>query len=124
MPGIKELILEKSADLKEEVIQLRWHFHKYPELSYEETATSAYFCEWLDQNNIEYKNRIAGTGIIGKITGNTKGYKVIAVRAEMVALPISERKKTEYSSLNPGKMHACGHDAHMAMLMGATKLLR
>jgi metal-dependent amidase/aminoacylase/carboxypeptidase family protein len=62
--------------------------------------------------------------IIGKITGNTKGYKVIAVRAEMVALPISERKKTEYSSLNPGKMHACGHDAHMAMLMGATKLLR
>ena len=123
MPGIKELILEKSANLKEEVISLRRHFHRYPELSYEETGTSAYICEWLEQNNIEFKSGIAGTGIIGKITGNARGCKVIAVRAEMDALPIYERKKTEYSSLNPGKMHACGHDAHMAMLMGATKLL-
>lgn len=123
MPGIKELILEKSSDLKEEVIRLRRHFHSNPELSYEETGTAAYICEWLEKNNIGYKNRIAGTGIIGKITGNTGGGKVIAVRAEMDALPISERKKTEYSSLNPGKMHACGHDAHMAMLMGVTKLL-
>lgn len=123
MPGIKELILEKSAELKEEVIRLRRHFHRNPELSYEETGTAAYICEWLEKNNIGYKNRIAGTGIIGKITGNARGGKVIAVRAEMDALPISERKKTEYSSLNPGKMHACGHDAHMAMLMGATKLL-
>ena len=124
MPGIKELILEKSANLKEEVINLRRHFHRYPELSYEETGTSAYICEWLEQNNIEFKSGIAGTGIIGKITGNARGCKVIAVRAEMDALPIYERKKTEYSSLNPGKMHACGHDAHMAMLMGATKLLK
>ena len=124
MPGIKELILEKSANLKEEVISLRRHFHRYPELSYEETGTSAYICEWLEQNNIEFKSGIAGTGIIGKITGNARGCKVIAVRAEMDALPIYERKKTEYSSLNPGKMHACGHDAHMAMLMGATKLLK
>src|ERR1035437_4298453 len=123
MPGIKELILEKSANLKEEVISLRRHFHRYPELSYEETGTSAYICEWLEQNNIEFKSGIAGTCIIGKITGNARGCKVIAVRAEMDALPIYERKKTEYSSLNPGKMHACGHDAHMAMLMGATKLL-
>jgi amidohydrolase len=123
MPSIKELILGKSADLKEEIIGHRRHFHRYPELSYEEAGTSAYVCEWLEQNNIEYKNGVAGTGIIGKITGNARGCKVIAVRAEMDALPISERKKTEYSSLNPGKMHACGHDAHMAMLMGATKLL-
>ena len=124
MPGIKELILEKSSNLKEEVISHRRYFHRYPELSYEETGTSAYICEWLEQNNIEFKSGIAGTGIIGKITGNARGCKVIAVRAEMDALPIYERKKTEYSSLNPGKMHACGHDAHMAMLMGATKLLK
>jgi amidohydrolase len=123
MPGIKELILKKSADLKEEVISHRRHFHRYPELSYEETGTSAYICEWLEQNNIEFKYGIAGTGIIGKIAGNASGCKVIAVRAEMDALPIAERKKTEYSSLNPGKMHACGHDAHIAMLMGAAKLL-
>ena len=123
MSGIKELILEKSVGLKEEVISLRRHFHRYPELSYEELDTSDYICEWLEQNEIEYKNKIAGTAIIGKITGLARGCKVIAVRAEMDALPITERKKNEYSSLNPGKMHACGHDSHMAMLMGAAKLL-
>jgi amidohydrolase len=123
MPEIKQLILQKSAELKEEVIQLRRHFHRHPELSYQEAETADYICEWLEQNGIEYKNKIAGTGIIAKITGNARGCKVIAVRAEMDALPVTERKKSDYSSLNPGKMHACGHDAHMAMLMGTIRLL-
>jgi len=123
MPGIKEDILVKSADLKEEVIQLRRHFHRHPELSYEETETSLYICNWLEKNGISFRKGIAGTGIIGNIEGKAKGGKVIALRAEMDALPITERNKTEYSSLNAGKMHACGHDAHMAMLMGTTKLL-
>jgi amidohydrolase len=123
MPGIKKNILVKSADLKEEVIQLRRHFHMYPELSYEETETSSYICNWLRKNGISFRKNIAGTGIIGTIEGKAKGSRVIALRAEMDALPINERNKTEYSSLNPGKMHACGHDAHMAMLMGTAKLL-
>ena len=123
MPGIKKDILVKSADLKVEVIQLRRHFHRHPELSYEETETSSYICSWLQKNGISFRKNIAGIGIIGTIKGEAKGSRVIAIRAEMDALPISERNKTEYSSLNPGRMHACGHDAHMAMLMGTTKLL-
>jgi amidohydrolase len=123
MPGIKNDILVKSADLKEEVIQLRRHFHMYPELSYEESDTSAFICSWLQKNGVSFRKGIAGTGIIGTIEGKAKGNRVLAIRAEMDALPISERNKTEYSSLNPGKMHACGHDAHMAMLMGTAKLL-
>jgi amidohydrolase len=123
MPGIKEAIIIKSADLKEEVINLRRYFHRNPELSYEETGTSAFIAGWLSDNGISFRKGIAGTGIIGKIEGNANGKKVIAVRAEMDALPITERNKTSYSSINPGKMHACGHDAHMAMLLGTTKLL-
>jgi amidohydrolase len=123
MSGIKEYILEKSADLKVEVINLRRHFHSYPELSYEETETSQFICNWLQNNEIAFRKGIAGTGIIGMIKGKTQGKKVIALRAEMDALPITERNKTEYSSLIPGKMHACGHDAHLAMLLGTTKLL-
>ena len=123
MTGIKEDILLKSADLKDEVIQLRRHFHKHPELSYEETETSLFICDWLQKNGISLRKGIAGTGIIGMIKGKGKGNKIIALRAEMDALPVTERNKTEYSSLNSGKMHACGHDAHMAMLLGTTKLL-
>ncbi len=123
MPGIKELILEKSGELKEEVIQLRRHFHRHPELSYEETETAQFITGWLDKNNISYKKGIAGTGIIGTIKGKLSEGKVIALRAELDALPITERNKTDYSSHNPGKMHACGHDAHLAMLLGTAKLL-
>jgi amidohydrolase len=123
MTGIKDQILAKSAGLKEEVIELRRHFHRHPELSYQETETSLYISEWLQKNAIAFRKGIAGTGIIGRIDGGKKGNRVIALRAEMDALPINERNKTEYSSQYPGRMHACGHDAHMAMLMGAAKVL-
>jgi amidohydrolase len=123
MPGIKEAIRIRSAELNEEVIKLRRHFHGHPELSYEETETSSFISGWLSENGISFRKGIAGTGVIGTIKGKAKGNKVIALRAEMDALPISERNKTDYSSLYTGKMHACGHDAHMAMLLGTTKLL-
>jgi amidohydrolase len=123
MPGIKEAIRIRSAELNEEVIKLRRHFHRHPELSYEESETSSFICGWLSENEISFRKGIAGTGVIGTIKGKAKGNKVIALRAEMDALPISERNKTDYSSLYTGKMHACGHDAHMAMLLGTTKLL-
>jgi amidohydrolase len=123
MQGIKERILEESADLKEEVIKLRRYFHQHPELSYEETQTSLFICNWLKDNGIVLRNGIAGTAVIGTIEGYAPGKRIIALRAEMDALPIFEKNKTEYSSLYPGKMHACGHDAHMAMLLGTAKLL-
>ncbi len=123
MTGIKDNILKKSADLKEEVIQLRRHFHRNPELSYQETETSLFICNWLKKNGILFRKGIAGTGIIGMIKGKANGTRVIAIRAEMDALPITERSKSDYSSIISGKMHACGHDAHIAMLLGASKLL-
>ncbi len=124
MPGIKEIILSRAGELHKEVIRLRRHFHKYPELSYEETETSAFIRKWMIGNNISFRDNIAGTGLIGEIKGTGKGYRIVAVRAEMDALPVCERNNTEYASLNPGKMHACGHDAHMAILMGSALLLQ
>jgi amidohydrolase len=123
MTGMKEHIRLKSADLKEEVRELRRHFHRHPELSYEENATSMFISGWLDENGIQFRKGIACTGIIGTIKGNAAGNRVIAVRAEMDALPVTEKNLTDYTSLNQGIMHACGHDAHMAMLLGTAKLL-
>ncbi len=123
MTGIKELIINKSLLLKDEVIRLRRHFHKYPELSYQEYETASFICSYLEQHNIGFRNGVAGTGIIGRIDGNGAGKTVIAVRAEMDALPVTEDTGLPFSSINTGRMHACGHDAHMAMLMGTGILL-
>lgn len=124
MNNIKDIILRESASLKDEVVSLRRHFHRHPELSYEEYETSAFIKNWLTGNKIEYRDGIAGTGIIASLNGKNKGSRVIAVRAEMDSLPVNERAVNEFSSTNAGKMHACGHDAHMAMLMGTAMLLR
>lgn len=124
MAGIKEIILRKSNELNAEVIRLRRHLHKHPELSYKETETAKYISDWLSANGIEHRKEIAGTGIIAIIKGNIKGDKVIAIRAEMDALPVFERNISDYSSINHGIMHACGHDAHMAMLMGAALIMQ
>jgi amidohydrolase len=123
MPGIKETILTRSSEIKDEIIRIRRHFHQNPELSYKEFQTAAFIREWLSKNGISYREGIAGTGIIGTIKGEAPGGKVIAVRAEMDALPVTERNITGYASLNPGIMHACGHDAHLAMLLGSARLL-
>ncbi|MGE5406581.1 MAG: M20 metallopeptidase family protein [Methanosarcina sp.] len=123
LAGIRESILDISSELRNEIKEIRRHFHKYPELSYHEFLTSAYIVKWLKKNNIEFREGIAGTGIIATIEGKAEGKRVIGVRAEMDALPITEKNITGYESMNPGKMHACGHDAHMAMLMGVALLL-
>jgi amidohydrolase len=123
MPVIKDIIKIKSAGLKNEVIKIRRHIHQNPELSYNEINTAKFICNWMDKNGIPFRNGIAGTGIIGTIHGNAAGKNVVAIRAEMDALPITERNNTEFVSLNSGKMHACGHDAHMAMLLGTASLL-
>lgn len=123
MPVFKETIIKKSSELRDEIISLRRHFHKHPELSYQEKETSSFISKWLEANGIALRKEIAGTGIIGSINGKARGNTVIAVRAEMDALPVTEKNNLDFTSINHGKMHACGHDAHLAMLLGAAKLL-
>jgi amidohydrolase len=124
MSALKETILKKSFLLKDEVIKLRRHFHMHPELSYKETETALFIENWLKTNNIRYRPGIAGTGIIAAIEGRKdhKG-KCVAARAEMDALPITETNDAVYRSLNPGVMHACGHDANLALLMGTALII-
>jgi amidohydrolase len=124
MTDIKDIILQKSIELKDEVIRIRRLIHMNPELAYEETETASFICSYLDKLGIKYRKGIAGTGIIGEITGAGQSSRVIALRAEMDALPVTERNQCEYSSKNQGKMHACGHDAHMAMLLGSACVLK
>lgn len=114
-------------DIKKEVekrsnyiIRLRKHFHKYPELSLKEFETSKRIREELSSMEIPYV--MAGeTGVIGFVG---HGSKVIALRADMDALPIEEMTTVDYKSVNKGVMHACGHDAHVAALLGAADILK
>lgn len=123
MTDLKEIILKRAEEIKSETVDLRRHFHMNPELSFEEYDTADLICAFLDKLGIKYRKNIAGTGIIGEITGSSPGGRTIALRAEMDALPVNEKKLTSYSSRRPGKMHACGHDAHLAMLLGVAKVL-
>jgi amidohydrolase len=123
MAGIKEIILSRSEELSVDVINLRRHFHMHPELSFTETTTAEFICSWLEKKGIRFVSGIAGTGIIATIKGSAGDGKTIALRAELDALPINEKNESGYKSVNPGVMHACGHDGHMAMLMGTALLL-
>lgn len=120
---LKDSILKMAAELKQEVILARRHLHMNPELSFRETETASYICNYLKNNDIPFRNNIAGNGIIGEITGAVRGDRIIALRAEMDALPVNEKNEVSYASKTPGIMHACGHDAHMAMLLGSARIL-
>ena len=95
----------------------------YPELSFEEVETGRYVAEQLDALGIEYKRGIAGNGIVALIKGKKPGKKIVALRADMDALPIMEANDVPYKSQHPGVMHACGHDVHTASLLGAVRIL-
>ncbi|MDI3500890.1 MAG: hypothetical protein PWP22_661 [Thermoanaerobacter sp.] len=113
-------ILKEVKKVEKEVIELRRKIHMYPELGFEETKTSEIVYDYLKNLGIEVK-RIAKTGVVGTLKGN--GSKTIAIRADMDALPIQEENDVEYASQIPGRMHACGHDVHTAILLGTAKLL-
>ncbi|MBN2274679.1 MAG: amidohydrolase [Bacteroidales bacterium] len=116
--------LKSTADpLLKEIIAIRRHLHQHPELSFEEHQTAAFIEEQLKKEGISYRKGFAGTGIVGVIKGKNPASKVVALRADMDALPINEQNDVEYKSKSAGKMHACGHDAHMAALLGAAKIL-
>ncbi len=101
----------------------RW-LHRYPELSFEEFKTSAYVAKTLKTLGVPYQNNIAKTGLVAEL-GDLKGTgPCVALRADMDGLPIEEKTGLPFASLHPGKMHACGHDGHVAMLLGAAAILK
>jgi amidohydrolase len=119
------LNIEESIDeILEEVIGIRRDFHKHPELSGKEIRTGKKICEYLDKWNIQYETGIAETGIVGIIRGKKGEGKTVGIRADIDALPINETGDYDYCSINPGIMHACGHDVHTAILLGTAKLLK
>lgn len=111
-----------AAEYAGEFIAVRRHLHAHPELSYKEFETCEFIQQKLSGYGIENKV-LATTGIVGLIKGKNPGKKVIALRADMDALPLTEENDVEYASQNKGVMHACGHDVHSACLLGAAKIL-
>ena len=111
-----------DSKIEEEIIQWRRYLHQHPELSYEEKKTAEFIKAQLQSfGNIEI-SELTPNSVIGVLKGELPG-KIIALRADMDALPIEEEADVSFRSLNSGKMHACGHDAHMAMLLGTAKIL-
>jgi len=123
MTHLAEIIKQKASDHLDETIRLRRHFHKNPELSFRETNTSAFIRDYLLEHDIAFIDGIGETGIIARIKGNKGNGPVVALRAELDALPIHESADNEYSSIIDGVMHACGHDAHLAMLLSSLMII-
>ncbi|MET0244346.1 MAG: M20 family metallopeptidase [Flavitalea sp.] len=119
---LSQKIKELAAKYSQEFIGVRHHLHANPELSYKEYETSKYVQEKLKSFGIPFKI-MADTGVVGLIEGKDPSSRIIALRADMDALPIMEENDVEYKSKNPGVMHACGHDVHTTCLLGAAKIL-
>ncbi len=123
MNQLKNKIKELSAQLLQEAITIRRHLHQNPELSTLEFKTSEFISNKLKEWNINHTTGIAKTGIVGVIEGKNPSKRVVALRADMDALPIVEKNEVNYKSINEGVMHACGHDAHIASLLITLKIL-
>ena len=108
--------------IKDEIIATRRDIHKHPELGFQETRTAALVSDRLQSLGMDVKTGVGKTGVIGDLKGNGSG-PTIALRADMDGLPIQETGDKEYISVNDNVMHACGHDGHVAMLLGAAKVL-
>ena len=113
---------KELAEEKEHLTAIRRDFHQYPELSLREFRTAARIEEELDSFGIPH-TRVGETGVLGILRGTGTGAGIVALRADIDALPIQETNGTGYCSLTPGIMHACGHDVHTACLLGAAKIL-
>ena len=119
---LKKRIQEKAKNHYEKFLQIRRHLHAHPELSYQEFETSKYVQKQLTEMGIAFET-IATTGVLGIIKGKNPDSRVIALRADMDALQITEENEVSYCSQNPGVMHACGHDVHTTILLGAAQIL-
>ncbi len=119
---IKEKIQNLSKTIFNDVVGNRRHLHANPELSFNEYNTSAFVAKQLDALGIPYEH-MADTGLVALLKGSKPSDKVVALRADMDALPITEANEVEYKSTNVGVMHACGHDVHTSSLLGTAKIL-
>ena len=119
--GMKQL-LERAAEFETDLIGLRRHLHQHPELSFQETRTAQEVADRVAALGYSVQRNVGRTGVVAELD-NGAG-PCIALRADMDALPITEANTFEFRSTNPGVMHACGHDAHMSMLVGAARLLK
>lgn len=115
------VLLERAAGFEADLIGLRRHFHQHPELSFQEHQTSDQVAQRIAEAGLRVQRNVGLTGVVAELD-NGPG-PCVALRADMDALPIQEANTVEYRSSNPGVMHACGHDAHMTMLIGAARLL-
>lgn len=128
--SLKQIIDERSDEIEEEVIEWRRHFHENPELSNREFETAEYIAEYLNDLGLDVETGVAKTGVVALLEGGQPG-PVIGLRADMDALPVTERTDVPFASTATGMyqgkevgvMHACGHDTHMAILMGVAKIL-
>ncbi|AZK47664.1 M20 metallopeptidase family protein [Paenibacillus lentus] len=118
----KMSLLQIAVSLEQEIIAHRRHLHQYPELGFQEFITSEYIAEYLEQLGLQVQRGIAGTGVVALLKTERPG-PCIAVRADMDALPLQEQTGLPYASRHEGTMHACGHDGHMAMALGAARML-
>ena len=116
-------LIKKNSEFHKQMVTWRHHLHKHPELSFKEVMTSDYIASVLESHNIEMHRGLAVTGIVATIHGTKKG-KAIGLRADMDALPIQEKNEFSHKSIHDGKMHACGHDGHSTMLLGAAVYLK
>lgn len=119
---MKTRIQQLAKKYAMEFVTIRHHLHANPELSYKEFETSAFVQKKLTEFGIPFQVK-ATTGVVGLIIGKNPDKKIIALRADMDALPITEENEVPYKSKNDGVMHACGHDVHTACLLGAAKIL-
>jgi len=115
-------LLEVPAPVARDVIALRRDFHAHPELGFEEVRTAGIVAERLKSLGYEVRTGVGQTGVLGILRTKRSG-RTILLRADMDCLPIHERSGVEFASTNPGKMHACGHDGHTAMLLGAAQMI-
>ncbi|MBK8491114.1 MAG: amidohydrolase [Saprospirales bacterium] len=119
-----EYIAQLAREIHPEVVALRRHLHQHPELSFQEERTAAYVAARLEFLGIFHKKNVAGHGVVGWIRGRNPEKRLIALRADMDALPIMEENEVPYRSQHQGVMHACGHDVHTASLLGTAQILQ
>ncbi len=121
--SLLESVKKLGREYAQEVIANRRHLHSHPELSYKEYDTAKFVASRLKLFGLKPQEGVAGTGVVALIEGRNPSKKVIALRADLDALPIEEANTVSYKSQNPGIMHACGHDVHTSSLLGTAKIL-